>query len=140
MKKISESLLAALEQQLTTIKTAEDKSVTYAEKAITATIKTSEDLKTAFLKHSFNTKEEEIEFFKHLKPKIVSKLIYYNEIFNIEISKPSGANKTIKKHYEKQQSKLKNFFNANKEFYKYYRSQNTCLDKKYFLRRKHDIR
>ena len=140
MKNVSEGLLAALELQLNTIQVANEKPIAFAEKAIKATIKTFEELKTVFIKHTFNSKEEEIEFFKHIKPKLASKLIFYNEIYNIETSKPSGTNKAIKKHYKKQQNKLNEFFNTNKEFYKYYNSGNKSLDKKYFLRRKHDIR
>ena len=140
MKNVSEGLLAKLEQQLTTIHTINKIEIIAAEKAIKATIKIVEELKTIFIKHTFNSKEEEIDFFKNIKPQITSKLIYYNEIYNIEVSKPSGSNKSIKKYYEKEQSKLKEFYYSNKDFYKYYRSGSNSLDKKYFLRRKHDIR
>lgn len=140
MKNVSEGLIKVLEHELSCIHTTSDNPVVYAEKALKTTIKTIEELKTIFSKHTFKGKEDEIEFFKIIKPRISSKLIYYNEVYNLEVSKPSGTAKTIKRYYEKEQSKLKDFFKANKEFYKYYRSGNTCLDKKYFLRRKHNIR
>lgn len=140
MKNFSEGLLEALEKQLETIYKEDDKPIALAEKAIKATSKTFEELKTFISKYSFNSKEEEIEFFKIIKPKVTSKLIYYNEIYKLEINKPSGSNKAVKKYYAKEQTKLKDFFYNNKEFYKYYRSGSKSLDKKYFLRRKHDIR
>jgi hypothetical protein len=140
MKKFSESLLAALEQQIATIYRADDKPIMHAQKAIKVTVNTFEELKTFVIKYTFNSKDEEIEFFKNIKPKVASKLIYYNEIYNIEINKPSGSNKAVKKYYAKEQTKLKDFYYSNKDFYKYYRSGSNSLDKKYFLRRKHDIR
>lgn len=47
---------------------------------------------------------------------------------------------TLKKYYKAELAKLKGFFNDNLEFYRYYRTGNNCLDKKYFLRGKHDIK
>lgn len=140
MKNFSEGLLVALEKQLEIIYKEDDKPIMHAEKAIKATINTFEELKTFVVKYTFKSKDEEIEFFKNIKPKVASKLIYYNEIYNIEINKPSASNKAVKKYYAKEQNKLKDFYYSNKEFYKYYRSGSNTLDKKYFLRRKHDIR
>jgi len=88
-----------------------------------------------FQQHTFTSKTEEIEFFKIGKPEIASKLIYHNEIYTLEIRKPSGTDKTIRKYYKKEQRKLNMFFEENREFYTYYRSANTCLDNKYFIRK-----
>ena len=140
MKNFSEGLLVALEKQLETIYRVDDKPIMHAQKAIKATVNTFEELKTFVIKYAFNSKDEEIDFFKNIKPKVASKLIYYNEIYNIEINKPSGSNKAVKKYYAKEQTKIKDFYYSNKDFYKYYRSGSNSLDKKYFLRRKHDIR
>ncbi|CAM3624448.1 RteC domain-containing protein [Flavobacterium gelidilacus] len=140
MKNFSDGLLTSLEKQLETIYRVDDRPIVHAEKAIKATISTFEELKSFVIKYTFNSKDEEIEFFKNIKPKVASKLIYYNEIYNIEINKPSGSKKVVKKYYVKEQTKLKDFYYSNKDFYKYYRSGSNSLDKKYFLRRKHDIR
>lgn len=140
MKNYSNSVMAELEGQLKTMHSNENYPIQSSQQAIKATIASLEQLKSFFKKHNFTSKSEEIEFFKDIKPQLASKLIFYNEIYNIEISKPSGSDKTIRKHYNRELSKLKIFFDENLEFYKYYRTGNTCLDKKYFLRRKHDIR
>lgn len=139
MKNYSNSIMAELEKQLKKTHSNVDYPIHCSQQAIKATIASLEQLKSFFKKHSFTSKLEEIEFFKEIKPQLASKLIFYNEIYNIEISKPSGSYKTIRKHYNKELRKLKIFFDENLEFYKYYRTGNTCLDKKYFLRRKHDI-
>lgn len=91
------------------------------------------------MKTGFSSPSEEIHFFKFQKPVIVAKLIYYNAIYKIETKKPYGA-KRIMKHLNKELKKLKRFFDDNLDFYKYYRSNNTHLDDKLFLRGKHDIK
>lgn len=140
MKNFSNSLVTELEGQLKTMHSNQNNLIRDAEQAIKAIIINIEKLKSFFHKYTFKSKLEEVEFFKVIKPQFASKLIYYNEIYNIEISKPSGSEKAIRKYYNKELQKLKNYFDENLEFYKYYRTGNTYLDKKYFLRRKHDIR
>lgn len=88
---------------------------------------------------SYRNIDEENHFFKHQKPEIVSKLIYYNAIYKIETKKPYGT-KQIKKFLKEELSKLKKFFDNNLEFYKYYRTNNTFIDDKLFIRGKYDIK
>lgn len=96
-------------------------------------------VKEYVLKRGFKNTEEEIYFFKHQKPIIVSKLIYYNAIYKIESKKPNEK-KSAKKYINTELKKLKRFFDNNLEFYKYYRTNNTFIDDKLFLRGKYDIK
>lgn len=61
-----------------------------------------------FWKKDLTKEEDEIYFFKKLKPDILSKLIYYNAIFKIESKKPHGSYKLIKKYLINEQIRLKN--------------------------------
>lgn len=140
MKNFSNKLLIELENQLVENETIEDNPIKKLEEAIESAVISLEKLKTFFKNYTLHNKQEEIEFFKEIKPQFTSKLIFYNDIYNIEINKPIGDEKRIKKYYHKEIKKLKSFFTKNKEFYKYYRTKNTCLDKKYFLRKKYDIK
>ncbi len=97
-------------------------------------------LKNRIVTHGFKNQKDEIFFFKELKPKITSLLIYYNSIYKIETKKPHGRPKSIKKYLNNELSKLKRYFENNLDFYKYYRTNSTYLDQKYFLRGKHDIK
>lgn len=139
MQNFSKTLLDQLEKQLKVIHASED-IIQQAEKAIYLIIQSLEKLKAFFNNYQFENKAEEIKFFKTIKPEFAAKLIYYNEIYNIEIAKPSGSHKTLKKYYSSQLQKLITFYKENTEFYKYYQAGNTCLDKKYFLKGKHDIK
>ena len=88
----------------------------------------------------FKTNQEEIHFFKEVKPKIYSKLIYFVKLFNIESKRPRGSNKNQVKYLNGHIDKLQIYFNDNLEFYHYYRRNATSLDEQYFLRGKTDIR
>ena len=82
---------------------------------------------------------EEIHFFRSQKPIIDSKLNNYNAIYKIETKKPNDA-KAIRKHIKKELKKLKRYFDNNLEFYKYYRTNNSFIDEKLFVRGKYDIK
>ena len=83
---------------------------------------------------------DEIYFFKHIKPQVFSKLIYYQILFNIESKRPRSSNKSQIKYFNSHIDKLQIYFNDNLEFYHYYRRGATFLDEHYFLRGKIDIR
>ena len=93
-----------------------------------------EELRGCIHQYTFQDNEEEIHFFKNTKPTILSKLLYFNDIYFIELRKPSGGINNIKDYYKEQLASITNFFNANLDFYQYYRSKANHLDKYYFLR------
>lgn len=140
MKAYAETLLQELEHSLRQIHAESSEPLVYAERAITTMIPILEKLKTLFTGRALSSKSEEIEFFKFIKPKFVYRLIYYNEIYSMETTKPFGSEKDLRKFYHSELSKLKCFFDDNLEFYKYYRTGSIHLDKLYFLRGRHDIK
>ena len=134
------NLLTNLNDQLSFIDLEIDNQSTRCEKAIEIILKTIDSLRGVLLKTKFKTDAEEIKFFKEIKPQFTSKLIYYNTIFKIEMKRPNGGSRIVKKYYNNELVKLKAFFDNELEFYKYYRSGSTYLDHKYFLRSKFDIK
>jgi hypothetical protein len=140
MKETALRLLEDLETQLKEIELAKKETIERVEDSIRKTISVLETLKTNFVKYKFESKKDEISFFKDIKPQFVCKLIYYNEIYNIITNKPFGGNKALKKYYTGELAKLKSFYTENVEFFKYYRNGNTYLDNKYFVRGRYDIK
>lgn len=140
MKKFSESLILELDSNLESIHSENSNPLIYSEQAIKVLIAKLETLKSFFLQYEFENKIEEIAFFREIKPRVASRLIYYNEVYNIETNKPFGARKMLRKYFSAELKKLKLYFDDNIEFYRYYRTGNRCLDKKYFLRGRHDLR
>ena len=94
------------------------------------------ELRDFFLKQKSLEISDEITFFKKMKPEILSKALYFNEIYNIELKRPNGSNEIQRVYYENELNSLTYFFNRNLDFYQYYRSNSTHLDKCYFVRSK----
>ncbi|MCB0459849.1 MAG: RteC domain-containing protein [Flavobacteriaceae bacterium] len=117
-----------------------DNQLHRCEKALEVILKTINSLRVLLSKTKFKTNTEEIKFFKEIKPQFTSRLIYYNTLFKIEMKRPNGGNRIVKKYYNNELMKLKAFFDNELEFYKYYRSGSTYLDHKYFLRSSFDIK
>ena len=133
-------LLNNLNEQLNFIDLEIDDQIKKCEQAITIILKSINELKKLIGKNNFKSKSEEIMFFKEIKPLFTSKFIYFNRVYKIEMKKPNGGNRILKKYYNNELLKLKAFFDNELEFYQYFRSGSTYLDYKYFLRGEFDIK
>ncbi|WP_026713536.1 RteC domain-containing protein [Flavobacterium daejeonense] len=133
-------LLSKLNEQLNFTDLEIDDPILRSENAINIIITSIEKLKAIFEKEKVRSQEQEIDFFKNIKPKFTSKLIYYNAIYKIETKKPHGGERIIKKYLNNELEKLKRYFDNNLDFYKYYRTGSNYLDHKYFTRGKFDIK
>lgn len=86
--------------------------------------------------HVFESIQEEIKFFKEIKPNIVAKLIFYKEIISLVATLPLDKNKRVK-HYEKKLDAINQLHRRNREFIKYIKSQSTHFDELYFSRKQY---
>ena len=84
--------------------------------------------------HTFDSIQDEIKFFKEIKPNIVAKLIFYKELLFLVATLPVEKNKKVK-HYEKKLEVIRHFNRKNREFIKYIKSQSTHFDELYFSRK-----
>jgi len=139
MNKFYNETLSKLETTINEIELEAERSILAYESAVEYIVKTLSEVKDFVIERGFKSVDEEINFFKCMKPSIVSKLIYYNAIYKIETKKPYGE-KPVRKYLNNELKKLKKYFDNNLEFYKYYRTNSSYLDHKYFLRGKHDIK
>ena len=98
MDKFYKETLANLEAAIKELEIETDCSIHQIEVIIKLIIKCLSNVKEYVLDRGFKNVEEEICFFKHQKPAIFSKLIYYNAIYKIETKKPYGG-KAFKKYY-----------------------------------------
>lgn len=133
-------LLTNLNDQLNFTDLEIDDPIQRSESAINIIVNSIEKLKANFEKEKVKSLEYEIDFFKNIKPKFTSKLIYYNAIFKIETKKPHGGERILKKYLNNELDKLKRYFDNNLDFYKYYRTGSNYLDHKYFTRGKFDVK
>ena len=93
-----------------------------------------QELKALVIDYSFPREEDEITFFKHIKPRFTSLLIYHSRLALIEFRLPLGSPKDIRKHYENELLLIRLFYEDHAPFYRYINSGATFLDTRYFVR------
>ncbi len=86
--------------------------------------------------HVFESVQDEITFFKEVKPNIVAKLIFYKEVLLLIATQPIDKNKKVK-HFEKKLDSINQFHRKNREFIKYIKTHSTHFDELYFTRKKY---
>jgi hypothetical protein len=134
MIKFSRKVLCELEEELQTISFDFDNPIVMCDKSIESIVKHLKILKNHVLQLQFKSAEDEIMFFKNIKPKFTSKLIYFKKLRKLESSKPLGGRKTQREYYDNELYKLNSYFSENMEFYNYYRLGSEFLDNKLFIR------
>lgn len=134
MNKFSRKVLCELEEELQTISFDYDNPIVMCDKSIESIVKQLRILKNHILEEQFKIIEDEIMFFKNIKPKFTSKMIYFKKIRKLEALKPLGGKKTQREYYDNELFKLNSYFSENREFYNYYRLGSDFLDNKLFIR------
>ena len=135
-----QELLSEFKDQLDRLEHGNGDILFKAESGIAQVEKYLKKLQIQINAQGFPSQQDEIYFFKHVKPQFFSKLIYYGRLFNIESKRPRGSNAAQIKYLKNQIKKLQLFFNDNLEFYNYYRRGAISLDEQYFVRGKRDLR
>ena len=131
---IWKDLLDELQAQLDVIEKSGDNTITKAQNAVQLCRDMLKKLEDLVEDYHYKDQQEEIYFFREVKPKFLSRLIYYQRLFNIELARPVGNEKDQQAYLQKELERIKEFFDDNKFFYQYFRSSETYLDEKLFLR------
>lgn len=131
------NLKKEIDAKLEEIESSEISAITKSLKASRMLADAFNRLKTFILSYTFTDEEEEIMFFKEIKPKLCYRLIYYRKVYNIEMNRPAGVEK--QKEYLCEKLDEINKYNSKRlDFIRYYRSGSTHLDSLYFVRGKTD--
>ena len=91
-------------------------------------------LKEFIISYEFASEEEEILFFKEIKPRLFSRLIYYRKIYNIEMNRPVGSIESQKEYLLTEMDDLGRYTRKRLDFARKSRGGATHLDSLYFLR------
>ena len=91
-------------------------------------------LKDYASQHPFKSPADEIDFFRHIKPKFYHWLIYYVEYHTIKDGKPLPGGKSMLRYYVEQLKFYNRFFRQNEFHYQYYKLSAVELDNLYFIR------
>lgn len=85
--------------------------------------------------NNFTSEADEINYFKNIKPKLQSQIIYFNKIIQIQSNIPIGCIETKKDYYSSHLKSMTGFYEDNRAVILYYRSFNTNLDCNFFIRK-----
>lgn len=107
---------------------------TRADEAAKLIRKTLTSFRRKIRKEDFSSLDGEIHFFKYVKPRINSYLIFYSILAEIETNKLILSDDEIKNLIDKKQRMFRHIFRENLDFVKYYRAGLTHLDNLYFIR------
>jgi len=116
-------IVKELEEELYLLKMQPQEMLFYSEKAAGLCSIAFHKLKEKVRKEEFESTTDEITFFKTIKPKVFSKLIYFSEIYRLESRRPPGGKKFQKKFLNREFQKLQNYFYRFQCFFsRYYKS------------------
>lgn len=132
-------LKAEMHAQLEFIKNEQEQADRVAKASYNYLVQVNQRLKSFLHRYRFTTVAEEIRFFKILKPQLLHLLIYHNQVYRICKNIPGGGYKAVRSYYKEELHRIRTYFTANQDFYRYYRTQNNTLDFLYFKRGHHDI-
>lgn len=93
------------------------------------------ELKDFVIASGFESEQQEIDFFKNIKPQILGKLIFYNKVYRMEIACPVPDGKLLMQYFSSKLEQLKKTFKeytVSSDFYRYYRSNRTDMDNRFF--------
>lgn len=94
------------------------------------------ELKNEIIDQGFRNPQDEIDCFKSTKPKLHSELIYFRGILIAQQNLPIGSDEIKKTYLNDHLARFYIFFEENKEFIRYYRSEASHLDDQFFTREK----
>lgn len=97
------------------------------------------ELKELVIHHTFQDEQEEIHFFRHIKPKFTSLLIYHSRLALIELKRPVGSLQDTRRYFENELLLIRIFYDHHVQLYQYLLSGATYLDTKLFVRGNNDL-
>jgi len=92
------------------------------------------ELKKFSIAYTFSNDKEEIQFFKEVKPVLLSQYIYYKKRFKLLLFDSFRDRKSRINNYHDVLHRLQRFADKNQAFYEYCMSGATYLDNQYFIR------
>jgi hypothetical protein len=134
MEKFTSELLKTLHVELQVASSQANNNLQQFDRSYHITVQKINQLKEFMQSYTFKNREEEIRFFKEIKPSFQKEAIYYSELFIIEAEKPMVSEENQKNYYAKVFDRLALYFDQNREFFNYYRAGKDSMDESYFLR------
>lgn len=135
MREFIDEIKTALDQRLQEIDVASPNLVSKAEQSFFAVQEQLAALKAFILNYQFSGDQEEIRFFKEIKPELLSEQIFYAELYQVEANRPFSSDAAVKQYLERELDRLHIFFDRNQQLFLYLATGKTHQDYEYFMRK-----
>lgn len=127
-----------LEKKLKGIITADQENLAFVGKTLSGIREIIAELKHFTASYHFVGVEEEVRFFKEVKPVFLSQYYFHKKKFEMQLSDSFSDHQSRIGHYKKVLAKLKKFSQRHHAFYEYCLSGSSYMDQQYFTRRQKD--
>jgi len=131
---VAEKLLKNMEAELVRLDEKDLSPIERLRQVMPVIGHTIAEVKKLILDRSFNSREEEIYFFKNIKPRIYSHQIFEILLYNLRIQTPAGTSEMLKSYYEEELQQIFRFLRNEAFSYEYFKIRATELDHIYFVR------
>jgi len=132
-------IIEGLENELTKTNEVSDNLSEQMEFALGHCKVALDELREIVIKEGFPDKESEIQFFKEIKPRVYSKLLYYQAVFDMESTRQKVDKKWMRQYLHQELKKILKFMKKCRVKVQYYKCNYSHLDEKYFTRKNQEI-
>jgi RteC protein. len=139
MKDFVFNIKQRIESEIKNIQNSETHSASQIKQIISFIEERINELKIFIRNYSFKNEQEEILFFKELKPSVCCLLLYYIRVYHIEERRLSKTDFAQSIYLSKELKQLEKNNEQIGNFYQYYKSWNTNFDYLYFCRESYNI-
>lgn len=132
MRAYLESLVRDLGNEFIKIDSQKGTFIERTQTKLNLALKILADLKTEVESKPFKNTEDEISYYKHLKPQICSQALFLQNVLRIESGLPLGNKKRIKKILDSELESLHKFHQTHKSKFEYLLLNQSHLDQTFF--------
>ena len=118
--KYSEELYAQMEAQLENINGSLKEAIQNLTESLFCITTALNLLKRFIHEHPFKDPEDEVDFFKHVKPRFYSWYIYVVELYHILSAVPSGTDQMIRDYFMDELKIINRYFTIHQFYYQYF--------------------
>lgn len=133
-------IIQKLDKELAHLTSQSDDFLNSSESAASLCWLALNDMRKTIIKNGFQNEEEEIHFFKHVKPKVFSKYIFYYKLFEIESYRHKASKRFQIKYLNQVLNELHRYLEENMAFCQYHWGNKKNMDHLYFVRDKSNYR
>lgn len=134
MRNFTDRLHAKMESELQITTTAVTEEPARSIACFSVVEKATQELKEFLKDYEFSESQEEILFFKEIKPRFSHLLDYYGEVAYIMAERPSGDRKTLIQYFRKVIAHNRAYMNRHKILHSYYKLDRSSEDNLLFRR------